>query len=115
MNGKLEKIINKVAKQRGEDPELVYEVIDKLFKTVSDAMRDYRYPEIRVTYLGVFKPRVTYVEDEIAKLLLKLKTTKTPTFLYKKILLLNNTSKRIRNENKRRKRAVFNKLAGGTK
>lgn len=112
MNSKLEKIVTKVAKQRGEDPALVMEIIDSLFKVTNDVMSDYRYPEVRINGLGVFRPRVTMVEEEIAILLLKIKNANNPDVISDKLKTLNLTAQRIRYETRKRKR--LNKVAGGT-
>lgn len=104
MNSRLEKIINKVAKDRGIDGELVMDVMDTLFRNMAATMNDYRYPELRIPNLGAFRARPTYVEDEIAKLMEKLRTHSVPDSLYGKIEVLNKTCKRLRHEKRYRQR-----------
>lgn len=104
MNNKLEKLIHKTAKRIGEDEALVMEVVDHLFRTAASAMKDYRYPEVRIPNLGVFRPRIPLIESEIEKLLLKLKVHGNPNSLYGKIVTLNKTAKRVRHERIKRKR-----------
>lgn len=104
MNSRLEKIINKVAKDRGIEPDLVMDVIDTLFRNMAATMNDYRYPEIRIPNFGALRARPTYVEDEIAKLMEKMRTHTVPESLYGKIVVLNKTCKRLRHEKRFRKR-----------
>jgi nucleoid DNA-binding protein len=101
---KLEKMIHKAAKKLDVDEKLVYEIMDKLFRDINNAMNDYDYPRIKVPGFGTLVPKVHRVEDEIERLLLKMKNHKNPTLLNGKIETLNITIQRLRNENERRDR-----------
>lgn len=114
INNRLEKIIHKVAKEKGYDENTLREVIDSMFFHASRAMNDYRYPEIRIPNLGIFRARPTIVEDEMAKLLYVLRNHKFPTHLKKHIDILVKTAKRLRHERKFRKRKGTDRVAIGT-
>jgi nucleoid DNA-binding protein len=115
MNARLEKIINKVAKDLDEDPVVVGEMVDTVYKTISEVMKDYRYPEVNLVYFGIFRARCTYVERMIEKLQYKLHSHSNPELITEKIMILTNTTKRIRYEYRRRQRKLAPTLVGNPK
>lgn len=110
MNQKVEKLINKTAKQNSWDPELVRAVVDSAYKVAKELIDDPRHPRILIPGLGTLVPRPTKVEDEISKLLSTIKTSINPGAINKTLKILTLTAKRIRYEQLARRASAPSEL-----
>ncbi len=106
MNARLEKIINKVAKDLNEDPEKVGEVMDSVYRTTAEVMKDYRYPEVYLQHFGILRARCTYVERMISKLNTVLSNHQNPEVIAEQLRILTTTTKRLRYEHRQRQRKL---------